>query len=174
MLTHRFSFILQLSMQSCCEYYSQDYLQGIWQPGNAPSNGVWPKKCPTMHHTSYNLRLQWQMWMSRGVNMVKSTWIQLISRLLEGWLMNIHKIKSTSWLKTKCEQEPRGITRSNFLILRSRSISQDVLHLQEFVWSISTDDGKAEALQTFLQRCAQNGPLQLRWVPCKSPQTNFI
>lgn len=72
------------------------------------------------------------------------------------------------------KQEPRGFTRSDFVIVCGGSVSQYVFHLKEFIWSVSTDDGETEALRTLLQSCAQDSTLQLRWVPCESPQTSFI
>lgn len=55
--------------------------------------------------------------------------------------------------------------------MRRRPVRKHVLHLEELVWSVASDDGEPKALRAFSERRLQDGALQLRRVPREGPRS---
>lgn len=51
-------------------------------------------------------------------------------------------------------------------------VQKHIFDLKELVWTISSDDREPETLGAFSQRRLQDGSLQLRRIPCKTPHAS--
>lgn len=67
------------------------------------------------------------------------------------------------WLRTgQCSSVL--LTGGDLVVMGSRAVAEDVLHLQELVMAVTPYDGKAKALGAFPQSSVEHLPLQLGWV----------
>lgn len=55
--------------------------------------------------------------------------------------------------------------------MRRGPIREHVLHLEELVWPVASDDGEPKALRALSERRLQDGALQLRRVPREGPRS---